>query len=156
MNTISCRKQCEEHVYMTAVICIVYVVCALAKTFLGAGLKILITQIFADERGTKRHLAAHSTCQMKWTRESRKREHGGRVKWEPEIGQRPPSTPNPFGYSVQLLVAICRPDGRHCHSIILAPALAYFLTPPETTTTPTTSHRQTNKNGSHTHTQLQN
>lgn len=73
-------------------------------------------------------------------------------KWEPEIGQRPPSTPNPFGYSVQLLVAISRPDGRHCHSIILAPALAYFLTTPETTTTPTTSHRQTNKNGSHTHT----
>lgn len=47
----------------------VYIVCALAKTFLGAGLKILITQIFADERGTKRHLAAHSTCQMLRTRE---------------------------------------------------------------------------------------
>lgn len=42
----------------------VCIVLALAKTLLRAGLKILITQIFADERGTKRHLAAHSTCQM--------------------------------------------------------------------------------------------
>jgi len=59
-------------------VCIVFV---LAKTFLGAGLKILITQIFADERGTKRHLAAHSTCQMDIERQ-RQRERKSEKKRE--------------------------------------------------------------------------
>lgn len=56
----------EHKTFKLIHVCIVSV---LAKTFLGAGLKILITQIFADERGTKRHLAAHSTCQMEIGRE---------------------------------------------------------------------------------------